>query len=85
MRYLIRKKAIEARKKVKMSRKRLARILAVCPSTIEKVEKGQRNPSVELAKKWSEALKLEDTWEVFFDNESDNMSNNNSTYCPTGT
>lgn len=62
-------KLIKARDKKKIRKDELAKALGVSVSTIYKVEGGNANPSLGLAKKWAEQLKIPEkkVLEFFFD------------------
>ena len=69
---------IEKRKKSNIERQELADFLGISLSTVEKVEKGTRNPSPGLAKRWGQKIGIPDSqlFRYFFDDQSDNMSEN---------
>lgn len=67
---------VQKREKVKVERKKLAEFLGISRSMVEKVEKGTRNASPSLAKKWGQKIGIPESqlFRYFFDKQSDNMS-----------
>jgi transcriptional regulator with XRE-family HTH domain len=72
----VRKQLIEARENKKITREKLAKMLNISYSMVDKVEKGIRNPSIKLTKKWAFILGINeiDIMEYFFTLRQDNMS-----------
>jgi transcriptional regulator with XRE-family HTH domain len=72
----VRKQLIEARENKKITREKLAKMLNISYSMVDKVEKGIRNPSIKLTKKWAFILGINeiDIMEYFFTLRKDNMS-----------
>ena len=52
MRFLL----VQKREKAKLERKKLAELLGISRSMVEKVEKGTRRASPSLAKKWGQKI-----------------------------
>lgn len=65
---------IKAREKKKLERKELAELLGVSRSMVEKVERGVRRASPDLAKKWGSKLGIKETqiYRYFFTYKPDN-------------
>ncbi len=66
---------IKRREQKKKSRKELAFLLKISKSMVEKVERGVRRASPDLAKKWGTELGLKEAqlYKYFFASEPDNM------------
>ncbi|MEN6567138.1 MAG: helix-turn-helix transcriptional regulator [Veillonellales bacterium] len=79
---------IQKRENCGLSRKELAVSIEVSISTIEKVEKGTRRASPDLALKWGRKIGIKETqlFKYFFINKSDIMScgDGNEPLQPTG-
>lgn len=67
---------IKKRKILELTRKELAAMLGVSLSMVEKVEKGTRRASPDLAFKWGKTIGIKETqlFKYFFANKSDIMS-----------
>lgn len=67
---------IEKRERAGLTRKQVAESIGVSLSMVEKVEKGTRRASPDLAKKWGKEIGVKETqmFKYFFDNEQDIMS-----------
>ncbi len=68
---MIRQVLIDARGS--MSLDELAKALDVSKSMVEKVEKGTRRASIDLAKRWAKFLNIADIWGAFYADPTDNM------------
>lgn len=73
-------KLIDLREAKDISRTELSRILEISRSMIEKVERGTRRASPDLAKKWGLLLGLKESqlYHYFFANKPDNMCKTSS-------
>lgn len=69
---------IRLRKKKKISRKELSELVEISESMIEKVERGTRRASPDLARNWGRVLGLEESqlYQYFFTEKPDIMCRN---------
>jgi len=58
---------IRARKLLRLERRELAAIVGVSKETVFKIEKGQRDPTLALMKRWVQALGPYGNMELFLD------------------
>jgi transcriptional regulator with XRE-family HTH domain len=65
----------KARERKRLTRKEMADFLGISLSMVEKVEKGSRRASPDLAKKWGDRLGIKETqlYKYFFAHKADNM------------
>ena len=77
---------VESREKKKITRKKLAEVLSISISMVEKVENGSRRASPDLARRWGNALGIKETqlYKYFFTEKQDNMSSDNPDLPRTG-